>query len=73
MRGDELKWISQKKSGLKRIDDVKWTRLKCAVLGVEELGRRVGRVLVGADPLIKYWGRHRRERGIRKTGEHIDR
>lgn len=39
MRGDELKWISQKKSGLKRIDDVKWTRLKCAVLGVEELGK----------------------------------
>lgn len=39
MRGDELKWISQKKSGLKRIDDVKWPRLKCAVLGVEELGK----------------------------------
>lgn len=41
----------------------KWTRLKCAVLGVEELGRRVGRVLVGADPSIKYWGRERKREG----------
>lgn len=58
-----LKWISKKKSGLKRIDGVKWTRLKGAVLGVEELGRRVGRVLVGADPLIEYWGKRKKKRG----------